>query len=75
MYFDKQTFHRLVLIYFRYMVSIEPFIWKDLQKTVSMTKLLKCESRSKQDATEPFYIQVNMFFVYNFHDKICILVT
>ncbi|XP_071565919.1 intermembrane lipid transfer protein Vps13 isoform X2 [Temnothorax nylanderi] len=40
-----------------YMVSVEPFIWKDLQKTVSMTKLLKCESRSKQDATEPFYIQ------------------
>ncbi|XP_025156986.1 vacuolar protein sorting-associated protein 13 isoform X2 [Harpegnathos saltator] len=41
-----------------YMVSVEPFIWKDLQKTVSMTKLLKCESRSKQDITEPFYIQV-----------------
>ncbi|XP_011259018.1 vacuolar protein sorting-associated protein 13 isoform X2 [Camponotus floridanus] len=40
-----------------YMVSVEPFIWKDLQKTVSMTKLLKCESRSKQDVTEPFYIQ------------------
>ncbi|XP_024872139.1 vacuolar protein sorting-associated protein 13 isoform X2 [Temnothorax curvispinosus] len=40
-----------------YMVSVEPFVWKDLQKTVSMTKLLKCESRSKQDATEPFYIQ------------------
>ncbi|XP_032688033.1 vacuolar protein sorting-associated protein 13 isoform X3 [Odontomachus brunneus] len=40
-----------------YMVSVEPFIWKDLQKTVSMTKLLKCESRFKQDVTEPFYIQ------------------
>ncbi|XP_018341629.1 PREDICTED: vacuolar protein sorting-associated protein 13C isoform X1 [Trachymyrmex septentrionalis] len=40
-----------------YMVSVEPFVWKDLQKTVSMTKLLKCESRSKQDSTEPFYIQ------------------
>ncbi|XP_026827312.1 vacuolar protein sorting-associated protein 13 isoform X2 [Ooceraea biroi] len=40
-----------------YMVSVEPFIWKDLQKTVSMTKLLKCEARSKQDVTEPFYIQ------------------
>ncbi|CAL1678435.1 unnamed protein product [Lasius platythorax] len=40
-----------------YMVSVEPFIWKDLQKTVSMTRLLKCESRSKQDIMEPFYIQ------------------
>ncbi|XP_072763012.1 intermembrane lipid transfer protein Vps13 isoform X2 [Anoplolepis gracilipes] len=40
-----------------YMVSVEPFIWKDLQKTVSMTRLLKCEPRSKQDVTEPFYIQ------------------
>ncbi|XP_012058655.1 PREDICTED: vacuolar protein sorting-associated protein 13C [Atta cephalotes] len=40
-----------------YMVSVEPFVWKDLQKTISMTKLLKCESRSKQDSTEPFYIQ------------------
>lgn len=41
-----------------YMVSIEPFVWKDLQKNVSMTKLLKCEARSKQDIIEPFYIQV-----------------
>ena len=40
------------------MVSIEPFVWKDLQKTVSMTKLLKCESRNKQETSEPFYIQV-----------------
>jgi len=40
-----------------YMVSVEPFIWKDLQKTVSATKLLKCEPRSKA-ITEPFYIQV-----------------
>ncbi|XP_020292498.1 vacuolar protein sorting-associated protein 13C isoform X2 [Pseudomyrmex gracilis] len=40
-----------------YMVSVEPFIWKDLQKTVSMTKLLKCEPRAKQDDREPFYIQ------------------
>lgn len=40
------------------MVSIEPFIWKDLQKTVSMTKLLKCDSRSKKDTSGPFYIQV-----------------
>ncbi|XP_034937793.1 vacuolar protein sorting-associated protein 13 isoform X2 [Chelonus insularis] len=39
-----------------YMVSVEPFIWKDLQKTVSMTKLLKCESRAKEPK-EPFYIQ------------------
>ncbi|XP_076625592.1 vacuolar protein sorting 13C isoform X3 [Colletes latitarsis] len=44
-----------------YMVSIEPFVWKDLQKTVSMSKLLKCESRTKQDVAEPFYIK--MFFV------------
>ncbi|XP_035721159.1 vacuolar protein sorting-associated protein 13-like isoform X2 [Vespa mandarinia] len=41
-----------------YMVSIEPFVWKDLQKNVSMTKLLKCEARSKQEIIEPFYIQV-----------------
>lgn len=40
------------------MVSVEPFVWKDLQKTVSMSKLLKCESRTKQDVTEPFYIKV-----------------
>ncbi|KAL7290198.1 hypothetical protein TKK_0015907 [Trichogramma kaykai] len=40
-----------------YMVSIEPFVWKDLQKTVSMTKVLKCETRSKMDTIEPFYIQ------------------
>lgn len=47
------------------MVSVEPFIWKDLQKTVSMTKLLKCEPRSKQDVTEPFYIQVAIFVQHN----------
>ena len=42
-------------------MSVEPFVWKDLQKTISMTKLLECESRSKQDSTEPFYIQVGVF--------------
>ncbi|XP_074114843.1 vacuolar protein sorting 13C isoform X2 [Cotesia typhae] len=40
-----------------YMVSVEPFVWKDLQKTLSMTKLLKCEPRNKQ-SKEPFYMQV-----------------
>ncbi|XP_068984481.1 intermembrane lipid transfer protein Vps13 isoform X1 [Bombus flavifrons] len=44
-----------------YMVSLEQFIWKDLQKTVSMTKLLKCEARVRQEAVEPFYIK--MFFM------------
>ncbi|CAK9800782.1 Intermembrane lipid transfer protein Vps13, partial [Anthophora quadrimaculata] len=44
-----------------YMVSLEPFIWKDLQKTVSMTKFMKCESRAKHEVAEPFYIK--MFFV------------
>ncbi|XP_026298323.1 vacuolar protein sorting-associated protein 13 isoform X3 [Apis mellifera] len=43
-----------------YMVS-EQFIWKDLQKTISMTKLLKCEARIRQEIVEPFYIK--MFFV------------
>ncbi|XP_076225482.1 vacuolar protein sorting 13C isoform X3 [Nomia melanderi] len=42
----------------KYMVSLEPFVWKDLQKTVSMTKLLKCESRTKQEVVEPFYIKM-----------------
>lgn len=46
------------------MVSVEPFIWKDLQKTVSMTKLLKCEPRAKQDDREPFYIQVDNLIFY-----------
>ncbi|CAD6244856.1 GSCOCG00013505001-RA-CDS [Cotesia congregata] len=40
-----------------YMVSVEPFVWKDLQKTLSMTKLLKCEPRNKQ-SKEPFYMQI-----------------
>ncbi|XP_076294775.1 vacuolar protein sorting 13C isoform X2 [Lasioglossum baleicum] len=42
----------------KYMVSIEPFVWKDLQKTVSMRKLLKCESRTEQEVVEPFYIKM-----------------
>jgi len=40
------------------MVSVKPFVWKDLQKMVSVTKLLKCEPRLKQAITEPFYIHV-----------------
>lgn len=52
-------FYNTYLIFlFRYMVSLEQFIWKDLQKTVSMTKLLKCEARVRQEAVEPFYIKV-----------------
>lgn len=46
------------------MISIEPFVWKDLQKTVSMTKLLKCESRTKQEVTEPFYMKVRNSFIF-----------
>ncbi|XP_015115234.1 vacuolar protein sorting-associated protein 13 isoform X2 [Diachasma alloeum] len=41
-----------------YMVSVEPFVWKDLQKTVSMTKVLKCDSRGKGDGNrDVFFIQ------------------
>lgn len=51
------------------MVS-EQFIWKDLQKTISMTKLLKCEARIRQEIVEPFYIKVtklNIFiYLYTF---------
>lgn len=56
----------LNLIFFsRYMVS-EQFIWKDLQKTISMTKLLKCEARIRQEIVEPFYIKVikSNIFIY-----------
>ncbi|XP_011301984.1 vacuolar protein sorting-associated protein 13C isoform X2 [Fopius arisanus] len=43
-----------------YMVSVEPFVWKDLQKTVSMTKVLKCDSRDKgkQANKDVFFIQI-----------------
>lgn len=42
-----------------YMVSVEPFVWKDLQKTVSMTKVLKCDSMAKGESKDVFFIQVS----------------
>ncbi|KYM79406.1 Vacuolar protein sorting-associated protein 13A, partial [Atta colombica] len=48
-----------------YMTSVEPFVWKDLQKkTTSMTKLLKCESRSKQEP--PFFYRTILYAEYSF---------
>lgn len=53
------------------MVSIEPFVWKDLQKTVTMTKTLKCEPRSKQDALEPYYIKVKIILQFVHKNNTC----
>lgn len=37
-------------------VSIAPFVWKDLQKSLAMTKLLQCNSKNVEDK-EPFFIK------------------
>lgn len=39
-----------------YTVSIAPFVWKDLQKSLAMTKLLQCNSKNSEDK-EPFFIK------------------
>lgn len=37
-----------------YTVSVIPFIWRDLQKTFNQTKLLKCESRNRNQKDKFF---------------------
>lgn len=37
-----------------YTVSVTPFIWRDLQKTLNQTKLLKCESRNRNQKDKFF---------------------
>ncbi|KAJ1520910.1 hypothetical protein ONE63_003990 [Megalurothrips usitatus] len=37
-------------------VSVQPFVWRDLQKTLGMTNLLQCDPKSKEEM-EPFFIK------------------
>ncbi|XP_075230691.1 vacuolar protein sorting 13C isoform X2 [Lycorma delicatula] len=39
-----------------YTVSLSPYIWKDLQKTLTLTKILQCNSKNIEDK-EPFFIK------------------
>lgn len=40
-----------------YTVSVEPFVWKDLQNQLTTTKLLQCEPKNK-DIVEPFFMKI-----------------
>ena len=45
-------------LYCRYTVSVEPFVWKDLQNQLTTMKLLQCEPKNK-DNVEPFFMEVS----------------
>jgi len=38
-------------------LSLKPFVWKDLQKSLSMTNVLQCNAKNIEDK-EPFFIKV-----------------
>ncbi|KAK3913373.1 Vacuolar protein sorting-associated protein 13 [Frankliniella fusca] len=37
-------------------VSVQPFVWRELQKTLGMTNLLQCDPKHKEEM-EPFFIK------------------
>jgi len=50
-------------LYYRYTVSVKPFVWKDLQNQLTTTKLLQCEPKNK-DKVEPFFMEVSRISFY-----------
>ena len=58
MWLITQVHFSKLSLYCRYTVSLEPFVWKDLQNQLTTTKLLHCESKNK-DNVEPFFMKVS----------------
>lgn len=45
-----------------YSVTTSPFIWKDLQLNLSITKQMQCPaSKTNSNSTEPFVIKVSFY--------------
>lgn len=45
-----------------YSVTTNPFIWKDLQLNLAVTKMLQCAPLNREPLTEPFVIKVSYLF-------------
>ena len=63
MWLITQVHFSKLSLYCRYTVSVEPFVWKDLQNQLTTTKLLQCDSK-KKDNVEPFFMKVSRISFY-----------
>lgn len=43
-----------------YMVTAIPFVWKDLQANVTVTKSLQCKSKNPETSSDMFYMKVRV---------------
>lgn len=48
-----------------YSVTSTPFIWKDLQLNLSITKVMHCTPKTAGEGNEPFVIKVSLEFYYS----------
>ena len=48
----------------RYGVSIVPFVWRDLQRSSAISKILQCSSRQSSDQ-DPFFMHVRLLLINN----------
>ena len=63
MWLITQVHFSKLSLYCRYTVSVEPFVWKDLQNQLTTMKLLQCEPKNK-DNVEPFFMKVSRISFY-----------
>jgi hypothetical protein len=63
MWLITEVYFSKLSLYCRYTVSVEPFVWKDLQNQLTTTKLLQCDPKNK-DIVEPFFMKVSRISFY-----------
>lgn len=56
------------LPFYRYTVSVVPFIWKELQNLLNTTKVLQCDSKDSKDK-DPFFMKVSVLVQFEFDKR------
>lgn len=51
------VFLTIICVFFSFSFSIAPFVWKDLQRSLAITKILQCQAKNVEDK-EPFFMKV-----------------
>lgn len=59
------VFLTITCVFFSFSFSIAPFVWKDLQRSLAITKILQCQAKNVEDK-EPFFMKVYYYSCLTF---------
>lgn len=49
-------------------MSNEPFVWRDIEKNISLSKQLQCQAKNAENE-DPFFIRVSAYYYYSYYDE------